>query len=108
MLAGVPKPVIVVAGAYLIAFFALASGLVNAATEGSGIGAFLLPTRGVQTMGETAAITMILFIGMAGVFLLYRSGQSPVPKTQTTFLAAGFGTLGIATFIGYLLVNVKL
>ncbi len=108
MFAGVPKTVIVVAGAYLIAFFALASGVVNAATEGSGINTFLLPTRSVQTMGETVAMSLILFIGMAGVFLLYRSGQSLAPKTQTTFLAAGFGTLGIAIILGYLLVSVKL
>jgi hypothetical protein len=108
MFVGVPKTVLVVAGAYLIAFFALASGLVNAVTEGSGIGTFLLPARGVQTMGETASLTVILFIGMAGIFLLYRAGQSLAPKTQTTFLATGFGVLGIAIFIGYLLVNVKL
>ena len=33
---------------------------------------------------------MILFMGMVGAFMLYRSGKAITPKTQEGLLAAGF------------------
>jgi hypothetical protein len=51
---------------------------------------------------------MILFIGMAGTFMLYNSGRSSNPKVQQALLIAGFGVLGIALLLGFILVNVKL
>jgi hypothetical protein len=107
MLSGKSKVVFIVAGAYLIAFFILASGVVNALIEGAGTGAFIIPTRGIQTLGETVAITMILFIGLAGAFLLYRAGRTFETRTQNAFLAGGFGVVSVAMLLGYILVNVK-
>ena len=107
MLSSNSKVVFIVTGAYLITFFVLASGVVNASIEGAGARAFILPTRGVQTLGETVAITMILFIGLAGAFLLYRAGRVFATKTQNAFLAGGFGVIGVAMLIGYILVNIK-
>jgi hypothetical protein len=46
-------------------------------------------------------------MGMAGVFLLYRSGQVSTTKTQETLLAAGFGVLLISLTLGLMLVNIK-
>jgi hypothetical protein len=46
-------------------------------------------------------------MGMAGAFLLYRSGQVLTTKSQETFLAAGFGILSIALTLGLMLVNNK-
>ena len=51
--------------------------------------------------------TMILFIGMAGAFLLYRSGKAVNPKTQGGLLAAGFTIIGIALILGFRLVGIK-
>ena len=51
--------------------------------------------------------TMILFIGMAGAFLLYRSGKAVNPKTQGGLLVAGFATIGIALILGFRLVGIK-
>ncbi|MEM2140640.1 MAG: hypothetical protein QXJ74_04025 [Nitrososphaera sp.] len=107
MLSGRSKVVFIVAGAYLITFFVLSSGVVNASIEGAGARSFIIPTRGVQSMGETVAITMILFIGFAGAFLLYRAGKVFATRTQNAFLAGGFGVIGIAMMLGYILVNVK-
>lgn len=107
MISGRSKVVFIVMGAYLITFFVLASGVVNAAIEGAGIGAFIIPTRGVQTLGETVAITMILFIGFAGAVLLHRAGKVFVTRTQNAFLAGGFGVIAVAMMLGYILVNVK-
>jgi hypothetical protein len=108
-LAGASKAVVVVAIVYLAVFFALASGLVNAIIEGANArGAFILPSRSVQTIGETVVITFILFMGMGGALLLYQSGKSTSSKTQHAFLVTGFGIIGIALLIGYMLVNVKL
>lgn len=108
MLATTSKVVWVVAVGYLVFFFALASGMINAIIEGRGISGFVLATRSVQTVGETVVITLILFIGMAGTFMLYNSGRSPNPKVQQALLISGFGVLGIALLLGFILVNVKL
>jgi hypothetical protein len=108
MLTSISKVVWVVAVAYLAVFFALASGMINALIEGAGVNRFMIPSRSVQTVGETVVITLILFIGMAGTFMLYQSGRSPNPKVQKALLMAGFGILGIALLLGFILVQVKL
>jgi hypothetical protein len=108
MLATPSKVVWIVAVGYLAFFFALASGMINAIIEGRNLGGFVLPTRSAQTIGETVVITLILFIGMAGTFMLYNSGRSTDPKVQQALLISGFGVLGIALLLGFILVNVKL
>ena len=71
------KLVIVAAIIYLLVFFALASGIINALIEGAaaGAGAFILPTRSAQTFGETIVLVFILFIGMGGAIMLHRAGK---------------------------------
>jgi hypothetical protein len=102
------KVVLIVTVAYLTTFFALASGLINALIEGRGVNRFMIPSRSAQTIGETVVVTLILFIGMAGTFMLYQSGRSANPKVQKALLIAGFGVLGIALLLGFILVGVKL
>ena len=102
------KVVWIVAIAYLTTFFALASGMINALIEGRGVNRFMIPSRSAQTVGETVVVTLILFIGMAGTFMLYQSGRSANPKVQKALLIAGFGVLGIALLLGFILVGVKL
>jgi hypothetical protein len=102
------KVVLIVTVAYLTTFFALASGLINALIEGRGVNRFMIPSRSAQTIGETVVFTLILFIGMAGTFMLYQSGRSANPKVQKALLIAGFGVLGIALLLGFILVGVKL
>ena len=108
MLTTPSKVVWIVAVAYLTTFFALASGLINALIEGRGINRFMIPSRQAQTVGETVVLTLILFMGMAGAFMLYQSGRSANPKVQKALLIAGFGVLGIALMVGFILVGVKL
>src|SRR5215216_2451468 len=108
MLTTPSKVVWIVAVAYLTTFFALASGLINALIEGRGINRFMIPSRSAQTVGETVVLTLILFMGMAGAFMLYQSGRSANPKVQKALLIAGFGVLGIALMLGFILVGVKL
>jgi hypothetical protein len=108
MLTSTSKFVWAIAVAYLAAFFALASGVINALIEGAGVNRFIIPSRSVQTVGETVVITLILFIGMSGTFMLYNSGRSANPKVQKALLIAGFGVLGIALLLGFILVEVKL
>jgi len=92
----------------LVFFFALASGMINAIIEGRNLSGFVLPTRSAQTVGETVVITLILFIGMVGTFMLYNSGKSTDLKVQQALLIAGFGVLGIALLLGFILVSIKL
>jgi hypothetical protein len=108
MLTTPSKVVWIVAAAYLTTFFALASGVINALIEGRGVNRFMIPSRSAQTVGETVVITLILFMGMAGAFMLYQSGRSANPKVQKALLIAGFGLLGIALLLGFILVGVKL
>ena len=101
--------IMIVSVVYLVLFFALGSGLFNSIIEGSSRGtrSFILPTRSIQTIGETIVTTMILFIGMAGAFLLYKAGNSINPKNQGGLLIAGFATIGIAMLLGFRLVVIK-
>ncbi len=108
MLTTPSKVVWIVAAAYLTTFFALASGVINALIEGRGINRFMIPSRSAQTVGETVVVTLILFMGMAGAFMLYQSGRSANPKVQKALLIAGFGVLGIALLLGFILVGAKL
>jgi hypothetical protein len=108
MLTPPSKVVLIVAIAYLTTFFAFASGMINALIEGRGVNRFMIPSRSAQTIGETVVFTLILFIGMAGTFMLYQSGRSANPKVQKALLIAGFGMLGIALLVGFMLVGVKL
>ena len=108
MLANTSKIVWVVAVGYLAFFFALASGMINAIIEGRNLSGFILPSRAAQTIGETVVITLVLFIGMAGTFMLYHSGRATNPKVQQALLIAGFGVLGIALLLGFIIVSVKL
>jgi hypothetical protein len=108
MIATPSKVVWIVAVGYLAFFFALSSGLINSIIEGRSLGGFIIPSRSAQTVGETVVITMILFMGMAGTFMLYNSGKSVNPQVQRALLIAGFGILGIALLLGFILVKVKL
>ncbi len=100
---------LIVAIIYIVVFFLLGSGVFNSIIEGptQSSSTFIVPSRSVQTIGETIVTTMILFIGMAGTFLLYRSGKASNPKTQGGLLAAGFTILGIALILGFRLVDIK-
>jgi hypothetical protein len=108
MFAGASRVAVIVAGAYLVVFFALASGVVNALIEGAGVRSFIVPSRSIQTIGETVAITLMLFIGLGGAFLLHRAGRSTSAKSQKALLAGGFGIVAVAMLLGYLLVSIKL
>ena len=103
------KAIMIVAVAYLAVIFALASGVFNAIIEGGrqGAASFILPTRSVQTIGETIVTTMILFMGMVGVFLVYRSGKATTIKTREGLLAAGFAVVGMALILGFRLIDFK-
>ncbi|MGH9992890.1 MAG: hypothetical protein ACREBU_15445 [Nitrososphaera sp.] len=108
MLTSTSKAAGIVAIAYLAVFFTLSSGLINSLIEGKNIRAFIVPSRTVQTTGETIVITLLLFIGMGGAFMLYQSGRSMNPKAQQALLISGFGAIGIALLVGFMLVSVKL
>lgn len=109
MILNIQKAIMIVTVVYLVLFFALGSGLFNSIIEGTARSTrtFIIPTRSIQTIGETIVTTMILFIGMAGAFLLYKAGNSVNPKNQGGLLIAGFATIGIAMLLGFRLVDIK-
>ncbi|HET7345215.1 MAG TPA: hypothetical protein VFJ05_05030 [Nitrososphaeraceae archaeon] len=109
MILSIQKILLIVTIVYLVLFFALGSGLFNSIIEGTARSArtFIIPSRSIQTIGETIVTTMILFIGMAGAFLLYKAGNSINPKNQGGLLIAGFATIGIAMLLGFRLVDIK-
>lgn len=104
------KTILIVSVIYLIIFFALSSGLINAILEGSNLpeGITFIPSRSIQTINETLIMTFILFVGMGGAFLLYKSGFAITSKTQYGFLAGGFFTLVMSLLLGLMLINNKI
>jgi hypothetical protein len=109
MLLNTGQLALIVAVIYIIIFFLLGSGLFNSIIERPNVSSstIIVPSRSAQTIGETMVTTMILFIGMAGAFLLYRSGKAVNPKTQGGLLVAGFAIIGIALILGFRLVGIK-
>src|SRR5215510_3352288 len=101
------KYVTIISVVYLVIFFAFASGLVNAIIEGTRAKAFVLPTRTIQTIGETIVTVMILFMGLFGIYLIYKSGVISQPKNQWSFLAGGFILIVISLVVGFHLVKIK-
>ena len=104
------KLILVISVIYLIFFFALSTGLINAILEGVNVpeGLTIVPSRSLQTISETIIITLILFVGVFGSFLLYRSGHSNTPKTQYGFLAGGFFVITMSLILGLMIINIKL
>jgi hypothetical protein len=99
----------VVAISYLVVFFSLGSGLINAILEGGRYTrSFVIPTRSAQTIGETIVTTMILFMGMSGALLIYRVGKARTPKSQEALLIAGFAVLAISLTLGFRIVDIKI
>jgi hypothetical protein len=105
------KAILVVSSIYLVFFFALGSGLFNSILEGSErfSGSFLIPSRSIQTVAETAVMIIIFLLGTSGVYLLYKGGISQAPiKNQGALIAAGFIIIGIALVIGFRIIDIKL
>jgi hypothetical protein len=92
---------------YLVIFFAFASGLVNSIIEGSKARAIVVPSRSVQSIGETIVTVMILFMGMVGIYLLSQVGKAASMRNQWVFVTSGFVTVAIALVLGYNLVQLK-
>jgi hypothetical protein len=104
------KLILVITVIYLIFFFALSSGIINAIIEGVNVpeGLTIVPSRSLQTISETIIITLILFVGVFGSFLVYRAGHSNTPKTQYGFLAGGLFVITMSLVLGLMIINIKL
>lgn len=108
MLTSTSKYITIATVLYLVAFFAFASGLVNSIIEGGRSTQFIIPSRSIQTIGETIVIVVILFMGMFGAYLLYNSGKTTSSKSQWAFLSGGFTVLTIALIVGFNIVKIKI
>ena len=94
----------------MVFFFELSTGLINALLEGGNVpkGFTIVPSRSLQTISETIIITLILFVGVFGSFLLYRSGHSHTPNTQYGFVAGWFFVITMSLILGLMIINIKL
>jgi hypothetical protein len=108
MLTSTSKYISIATIVYLVAFFAFASGLVNSIIEGARSKEFIIPSRSIQTIGETIVIVVILFMGMFGAYLLYNSGKTTTSKSQWGLLCGGFTVLTIALIVGFSIVKIKI
>jgi hypothetical protein len=104
------KLILVISVIYLIFFFALSSGIINAIIEGVNVpeGLTIVPSRSLQTLSETIIITLILFVGVFGSFLVYRAGHSTTTKTQYGFLIGGLFVMTMSLVLGLMIINIKL
>ncbi len=103
------KIIIIVTILYLVLFYAFASGLVNSLLQQDSIpkGMTIVPSRSIQSISETVIFVFILFIGMSGAYLIYRSGTTSTLKHQYAFLVAGFAIMSLSLLLGFHLVNSK-
>jgi len=83
----------IIAGAkyiYLIAFFALLSGV-------------FYPVITHSAWDPVIIGTLILFLGLAGTVLLYKAGTSE--KSRKVYLIAGLAIMGAAIFLIYIAIG---
>jgi hypothetical protein len=102
------KYITIAAVLYLVVFFAFASGVVNSIIEGSMARAIVVPSRSIQSIGETIVTIMILFMGMVGMYLLYQAGNATSMKNQWVLVTSGSVTVTIALVLGLNLVQLKI
>lgn len=105
------RVILIASSIYLVVFFALGSGLFNSILEGSDqlAGAFIVPSRSIQTVAETTVMVVIFILGTGGVYLLYKGGSSQASmKNQSALIAAGFIIIGIALVLGFRIIDIKL
>lgn len=101
--------VVLISLIYLVFFFALSSGLVNALLQYNEIpkGFLIIPNRSIQTITETIAFVVILLIGVSGIVLLYKSGNTQKIRNQYSLMGVGFTLLLISIAIGFWLIKIK-
>lgn len=96
---------------YMLAFVIFASGIVNTILEGlrpEYAGAVILPSRSAQTVSEAIINMFVIFLGIAGAYLAYRSGrQAARRRISSLYLVSGVTALLVALLIGLLIINVK-
>jgi hypothetical protein len=95
----------------MLAFVIFASGIVNTILEGlrpEYAGAVILPSRSAQTVSEAIINMFVIFLGIAGAYLAYRSGrQAARRRISSLYLVSGVTALLVALLIGLLIINVK-
>ena len=96
---------------YILAFVIFASGIVNTILEGvrpEYAGAVILPSRTAQTVSEAIINMFVILLGVAGVYLAYRSGrQAARRRISSLYLVSGLTALLVALLIGLLIINFK-
>jgi hypothetical protein len=97
--------------AYIFAFILFASGIVNTILEGLRPefgGSVILPTRGAQTVSEAVINIFVMFLGLSGAFLVYRSGrQTARRRISSLYLVSGLVAMLAALLIGLIIVDFK-
>ncbi|MGD1835808.1 MAG: hypothetical protein ACPKQO_08805 [Nitrososphaeraceae archaeon] len=104
------KLILVISIIYIIFFFSLSSGLINAILEGENLPDNLtfIPSRSFQTMSETIILVIILSVGTIGTFLLYQSGKVLTLKAQYGFIIGGFCAIALSLALGFMVINIKI
>ncbi|MGD1839172.1 MAG: hypothetical protein ACPKPY_14070 [Nitrososphaeraceae archaeon] len=104
------KLILVISIIYIIFFFSLSSGLINAILEGENLPDNLtfIPSRSFQTMSETIILVIILSVGTIGTFLLYQSGKVLTLKAQYGFIIGGFCAIVLSLALGFMVINIKI
>ena len=86
------KSVFILAGVYIIIYFAFASGIINAVIEGQNYNqAIFLPSRAVQNNYETMIGIAVLVFGFVGALILAKATK--VEKLYEKYALIGSGLL---------------
>lgn len=86
------KPVFILAGIYILIYFAFASGIINAIIEGQNYNqAVFLPSRAVQNNYETMIGITVLVFGFVGALILAKATN--VEKLYEKYALIGSGLI---------------
>ncbi|CAN5710739.1 hypothetical protein BH23THE1_BH23THE1_20130 [soil metagenome] len=102
------KPVLILASIYILIYFAFASGLINAITEGQNYTqAVFLPSRSVQNNYETMIGVTLLVFGFVGALIAVKAFNVEKLYEKYALLGSGFLIMMVSLIFMFRIMELK-
>lgn len=99
---------LILAGVYLIVFFAFTAGLINSLIEGQSFSmAGFIPSRAVQNNYETVIGVFTLIFGFVGVLVMYKAYSALKRNEKYGLLCIGIIISSISILAMYRIIEAK-
>lgn len=102
------KPVLILASIYILIYFAIASGIINAIIEGQNYNqAVFLPSRAVQNNYETMIGVTLLLFGFIGALIAVKAFDVEKLYEKYALLGSGFMIMMVSLIFMFRIMELK-